>query len=467
MLKSKYAPYAHQLAALEKLKRGPCALFMDMGTGKSKTVLDFWVYLNQIKPTDLVIVYPSSIRTNWEGQLATHIDGVYNKVVWGNGKWHRRKEFDVNAPTAYLVNVEAFALPRDVMLAPLKAYGHRLVVVDESSTIKNPKAKRTKNILATFSGPHNIRTVMTGTEISNTILDLFTQFEFIKPGFFGDDKKNFNSRYWDFSNRYAVWKDSLANGRRYRKLIGFTRMNELMEKIAPHTYRVTRDECLDLPGFQDIEIIIEMSAEQKRTYKELKKQFFAVLESGDEVSVKTSIAQFSKLRQVSGPGMIIDDEYKPFLEDAKTFYLLQELEDTSEKVIIFCEYRHEVEAVAKALGPEAVRYMGGESQDVIKEFTENPEKRFFVGTSASGGMGLNLQCAALVYFFSVGPSYVLHEQAKARIYRAGQTRKCVYKYLLASPMDKHLLKLVREKKNLHDAIKEGPAAVRALLEGEE
>jgi SNF2 family DNA or RNA helicase len=399
------------------------------------------------------------IRDNWIKQIETHIDGGFNLMVWKNAEWRKKKWAGDSAPYIYLVNHEAFALPRENMVKVFKVQCPRLVAIDESISIKNHKAKRTKNIVKILGkAPH--RTIATGIDFTKDPLDLFTQLEFIAPGSTGE--KN----YYSFENRYTIKKAMLMGGRRFDQIIGFRNLDTLMQRIGPYVYRKTRDECLDLPGWQDELVDIEMTPEQKSVYKGLKRELLGVLESGAEISAVNAAAMFTKLRQASGCGVLDSEhELQEYKADPKADYLLSDLEDVTEQAIIFCEYRHEAEHLIKRFGGRAGLYMGGSGGHGLDAFLAG-DIQFLVATSSAGGVGLNLQCAALMYFYSVG-TFFMHEQARARIYRDGQTRKCVYKYLLASKMDRHMLQMVHDKKDLADALKAGPEAIRKLLEDKE
>lgn len=230
------------------------------------------------------------------------------------------------------VNTEAFQSMNENLKGILNMFlgmtgsGATLLAIDESSDIKSSKAKRSIN-LAKFGQRCHYRVIMTGTEITNSVLDLYQQFEFLRPGFWG-----FKSFYF-FRNYFAIIEERYrAGGKTYPEIMGYRKLDEIQAKIAPYTSRALKKDCLDLPEKIHAVMPVELSGESKRIYNELKSNLIAQLKSGEVLTVANKVALFTKFRQLTGgtlAGIGIIDEHPAKLEA-----LVGELSDSSEQAII-------------------------------------------------------------------------------------------------------------------------------------
>lgn len=458
--------YAHQSRAVNAalpalLDHGGYALFMEMGVGKSLTTITIFTILQELKKAlALIIIAPKAICSTWEEQLATHADIPYNFVQWdatsaSTKKWQRAfndmLEWQGRVPV-FAVNVEAFQTKNkmlDECIKKLEAFDP-LVIVDESSKIKSHDAARSKAIVA-LGRRVPYRMILTGTEITNSILDVYMQFEFLAPGFFGF--KNF----FLFRAYYAILEERYgAGGRTYKEVTGFRRIGELQDKIAPFTSRALKKDCLDLPPKIYQTMHVEMSGEQKRVYEELKSHLMSMV-NDELVTIQQKMTLFGKFRQIVGGTLLTENGVQVIdANPPKLQALADELEDTDEQSIIWCAFRHDVDQVCTKLGKIAptVPYFGdtsdGDREKGRKAFADG-HARYFVATEAAA-YGLNLQNCHLHYYYSRFLSPEANAQSEDRSHRIGQSAPCVYKSLVCKDtVDERIMEILGQKKDIRES----------------
>ena len=272
--KFKTKPYAHQLTALEKSwQREYYAYFMEMGTGKTKVLIDNMAMLyDKGKIDGALIIAPKGVIGTWYTQeLPTHlVDHIENVTVLWQANINKTQQkklatlFEVETALHILImNVEALSTTKGVKFAYKFISSHKtLMVVDESTTIKNPKAKRTMNIIK-LSKFTKYRRILTGSPVTKNPLDLYSQCEFLN-----EDHLDFTS-YYAFRNRYAEMKTLHIAGRSIQVVSHFKNLNELAEQLKTFSYRVLKEDCLDLPEKIYMKREIELSPEQKKVYKQI------------------------------------------------------------------------------------------------------------------------------------------------------------------------------------------------------
>ena len=236
----KTEPFDHQRTALKQgAKWGAYAYFMEMGTGKTKVAIDNANYLFSTDSiTHVMVVAPNSVYRNWIKEIDVHSHTDYtisvhkDKKTYGKGKiqW-------------FLINVEALSHKSgvDVISKLINRHGKKMLwILDESTTIKNKSAKRTRNICK-LGKQVAYKRILTGSPITKSPLDLYTQCEFLSPDLLG-----FTS-YFTFRARYAVMQQIEMGGKQMLFPKYYTNLDELGEKLKLFSYRVQKKDCLDLP----------------------------------------------------------------------------------------------------------------------------------------------------------------------------------------------------------------------------
>ena len=428
----KTQPYEHQRQALIKgAKEKNFAYFMEMGTGKTKVAIDNAAYLYQSKLIQLVIVIaPNSVYQNWIKEIETHSPVTdYNIYVH---KVDKKFQYFADKLNFYLINVEAFSHQSGVQtLMPilLNLGRYTMMILDESTTIKNREAKRTKAIckLGTMAG---YKRILTGSPITKSPLDLYTQCSFLSPSLLG-----FKS-FLSFRNRYCMMEPiPVGNDRVIMIPKYFINLSELEDKLKSFSYRVRKEDCLDLPEKIYQQRFVEFTTEQKRIYKQMREQAFTIIQD-KEVSFANKLTEILKLHQVcngflkTNEGAIVPMEDCPKLKE-----LTKVIEEGDGKFIIWANYIYNIEAICNLLKKlygekSVVSIYGAVSVDnrtiAVDKFQNDPDVKFFVGNPTTGGYGLTLTAASNVIYFSNSYNLEVRQQSEDRAHRIGQKKNVTY-----------------------------------------
>jgi len=458
--KFKTKPYAHQIKALEKSwNKEVYALFMEMGTGKSKVLIDNIAMLyNNGHINGALIIAPKGVYKTWfDNEIPNHMPDYIEKKVslWRtdpNAK-DLQPMFKPGADLHILImNVEAFSTKKGLQFAHKFLSCHdTLMGVDESTTIKNPTAKRTKNILSLRSLT-KYRRILTGSPVTKSPLDLFSQCNFLDPWLLDQ------SSYYSFRTRYAVCRKIQVHGRQVEIVVGYRNLGELSDKLKPFSYRVLKDDCLDLPKKTYMKRNIELTDEQKKVYKQMKKEALAVL-NGKMVTSATVITQLMRLHQITCGHFKADDGTIQEIKNNRIPQLMDILEEVEGKAVIWAHYRHDieklVEAISKKYGANSVvTYYGDTTTDeraiAIKKIQDKESPvRFIIGTPQTGGYGITLTGASTMIYYSNGYDLEKRQQSEARIDRIGQEKPMTYIDIMAEDtVDMKIVKSLRQKVNI-------------------
>ena len=460
--KFKTKPYRHQLDALEKSwNKETFAYFMEMGTGKTKVLIDNAAMLyDKGKVNGILIVVPKGVIGTWYNQelpthLAAHI--VSKTVLWqANINQKQQDKLDTLFESGHdlhilIMNVEAFSSEKGALFAAKFLNCHKtLMAIDESTTIKNPKAKRTKNIIK-LSKLSKYRRILTGSPVTKNPLDLYSQCEFLDPFLL-----NFAS-YYSFRNRYAEMKQVNVAGRTIQLVAGFKNLGELSDSVKNFSYRVLKEDCLDLPDKIYIKRQITLSPDQKKLYDQMRKEALAYL-NGKVVSTVNVLTQLMRLQQITCGHFAADDGSIQRIPNNRITELMDILEETEGKAIIWAHYQYDITSIIKEIvkkyGPgSVVDYYGltpqNERDPNRKKFQDNPKCRFLVGTPATGGYGLTLTAANTVIYYSNGYDLEKRLQSEDRAHRIGQKKAVTYVDINAQDtVDEKIVKSLRKKINI-------------------
>jgi len=460
--KFKTKPYAHQMTALEKSwNKENFAYFMEMGTGKTKVLIDNLAMLyDKGKVNGALIIAPKGVVGTWyNNELPTHLPNhIENEIVlWKSAITKKQQEklntlFQPGEDLHILImNVEAFSTTKGMDFANKFLSSHRsLMAIDESTTIKTPTAKRTKNILK-LAESAIYRRIMTGSPVTKNPLDLYTQCDFLSPWLL-----NFTS-YYAFRNRYAEMKTLHMHGRQVQVVNGFKNLGELSDKLKDFSYRVLKDDCLDLPDKIFIKRQIQLTPDQRRLYDQMKKEAIAILKGKQSTTVNT-LTQLMRLQQITCGHFTADDGATQPIPNNRITELMDVLEETEGKAIIWAHYQYDItaiiQAVSKKYGPGSiVDYYGltpqEERQPNIKRFQDDPKCRFIVGTPSTGGYGITLTAANTVIYYSNGYDLEKRLQSEDRAHRIGQKKSVTYVDLMADDtVDEKIVQALRKKINI-------------------
>ena len=460
--KFKTKPYAHQLTALEKSwNKETYAYFMEMGTGKTKVLIDNMSMLYDKGKIDgaLIIAPKGVIKTWYEQEIPTHLPNhIENVTVLWQPNITKQQETKLNNLFAlnmhlhiFVMNVEALSTDKGVQFAEKFLRSHRtLMAIDESTTIKTPTAKRTKNIIR-LGKASKYRRIMTGSPVTKNPLDLYTQCEFLDPYLL-----DFAS-YYAFRNRYAIMKTMHVRGRSIQTVHAFQNLAELSDKLKGFSYRVLKEDCLDLPPKNWTKRHITLSKEQQKVYDEMKKTALATL-NGKVTSTMTVITQLMRLQQITCGHFVADDGTTQEIKNNRITELMDVLDETEGKAIIWGHWQKDIQnmvsEIEKVHGPgSVVDYYGltpqEDRQDNIRKFQSDPKCRFMVGTPSTGGYGITLTAANTVIYYSNGYDLEKRLQSEDRAHRIGQKKNVTYIDIIAEKtVDEKIVKSLRNKINI-------------------
>ena len=465
--KFKTKPYAHQLTALEKSwDKTEYGYFMEMGTGKSKVLVDNMAMLyDKGKINGAVIVAPKGVYRNWFSQeipnhLASHIQP--KMVLWtALTSKTKDKEYQTLFETGHdlhilIINVEALSTKKGLDFAAKFMRCHKtMLAIDESTTIKNPSAKRTKSILS-LGKEATYRRILTGSPVTKSPLDLYTQCGFLNSYLLGYDS------FYAFRNRYANMIDRNFGGRRVQLIGSYKRLDELADKLKGFSYRVLKDDCLDLPDKVYIRREVDLTDEQNKAYSTMKSAALALLK-GKMATAPHVLTQMMRLHQITCGHLRNDDGTITEIKNNRLKELVNLLEEVEGKVIIWANYVYDIENIVKVISDEfgedsIVQYYGAipaeQRQENIKKFQDPDSKaRFFIGNPQTGGYGITLTCANTVVYYSNGYDLEKRLQSEDRAHRIGQTKSVTYvDFIAPKTVDEKIVKALRKKMNIANEI---------------
>ena len=434
MYQYKTNPYQHQRDALNKgaLSKN-YAYFMEMGTGKTKVIIDNATYLYQQKEIkEVIVIAPNSVYRNWVEEISDH--SPITPYIWC---WKVNKEKELiragksNKLIYILMNVEALSHKSGQLWLHqrLNLTGNvSMMVIDESTTIKSPTALRTKAICK-LSTAVKYRRILTGSPVTKSPLDLYTQCAFLSKALLGFES------YYTFRARYAVMQQIELGGRQILMPKYYTNLDELEMKLKTFSFRVTKDQCLDLPPKVYMQRDVHLTPEQKNIYETLKIKARAII-ADDTVSFANKLVEILRLHQICNGFLKTDKgEIHIFKNNPKLKELLRILEEVDGKCIIWATYVYNIESIKQTLGDlygkdSVVSIYGKDSVEnrklAVEDFQHNDRCRFLVGNPSTGGYGLTLTAARNVIYFSNSYNLEVRKQSEDRAHRIGQKNKVNY-----------------------------------------
>jgi len=462
----KTKPFVHQLQALGcSWDKTNFAYFMEMGTGKSKVLIDNIAMLYDAgKINAAVVIAPKGVYRNWErleipAHLPDHIKTRITTWVAPSSRTKQdKKDIDKLSETfdgldIFLMNVEALSSkPAAQFLERYLLSTNSLVAVDESTTIKTQSAGRTKNIVK-VGKLAKYRRILTGSPVTKNPMDLYSQCAFLD-----EDLLGFSS-YWAYKSRYAIEVKRHSSTHSFPHIVGFRNLDELSRKLAFFSFRVLKEDCLDLPSKVYSPRHVELTKEQQKAYNDL--ETFAITQlNNNTLSVTNTMTMLLRLHQITCGYLPTDNGQPPVpLKNNRMDELLNVLEETEGKVIIWANYRYSIFDIEKNLKKKfgedsVVTYFGDtkdqDRQEIVKSF-QDPKSpvRFFVANQQTGGYGLTLTAAHTVVYYSNNYDLEKRIQSEDRAHRIGQKNNVTYIDIICeNTVDDNIVGSLRNKIDL-------------------
>lgn len=456
----KTTPFEHQRRAFF-ISRSLAlyAYFMEMGTGKTKVMIDKAAFLWSTGLINAFLVHaPNGVHRQWiVEQCPTHMPDFvkWKGFVYDSNTFKQRKvqkewaEFlAFDGMKVLAMNIECMShksgvdVCTDFLLATKPFWA-----IDESTRIKTPGATRTKAVHR-LSKHAPYRAIASGAPVTKGVEDLYAQLKFLSPDILGF------SSFYTFRNRYCI-----MGGFEGKMIVGYRNVEELLKRLDGHSFRVTKADCLDLPEKVYTTREVPLTPEQKRLILQMKEEFLAQLDDGTVIDAPLAITRLMKMQQLTC-GHILDAEGNITRVPSNRISVLMEiLEEAQGSVIIWARFHEDIRMITEALtaaGKDYVEYHGkisSEGREAAKQAFMKGHVQYMVGNQGAGGIGLNMVVANTMVYYSNDFNADVRWQSEDRIHRIGQTKSCLYVDLVSpGTPDVKIVKALRHKKNVADSI---------------
>lgn len=460
-LSYKIPPWVHQLKAIDKAKDMPhFALFFEQGCGKTGALINLLRYKYGIHHGILktLILCPPIVVRNWVHEITLHSTIPDSKITALEGSQKLRLQtFKDSKNSIFITNYESLLM--EELYDSFKEFGFKVLVCDESHKLKNLKSKRTKRAIK-LSKETSYRYILSGTPIINSPEDIFSQYLFMDQGAtFGKSYPQFREEYFEDLNArmpthvyFPKWVPQEG---------AFARLND---KIQSSSFRTTKAECLDLPPLVRQKVFVELSAQQRRIYDTLEREFVAELSKGYVVA-DLEITKALRLQQIVTGYVTNDQKEEVTFQDNPRLTALQELLNTipqTSKIIIWSVFRQNVRQLSEFLRREKILFLEAHGaidtitkQENCKRFNTDDAVRVLLGHPRSAGIGINLTSASYSIFYSRSFSLEDDLQAESRNHRAGsEIHDKITRIDIVTPhtIDEVIVNALEKKLNISEAI---------------
>lgn len=423
------------------------ALYMEMGTGKTRTALEMiWRRLAAGRLDHVLWLCPCSVRENLREDIRKHSEGAFAKIaIYG------------------IESLSSSISLYDKLLKYVSA-GTTMLIVDESNLVKNHRAIRTRRI-TDLAKRCRYRLILNGTPVSRNEADLFAQWYLLDWRILG------YRSFWSFAANHLEYDPDIPG--KVRRTLN---TNYLVEKIAPYSYQVSRKECFDLPGKVYSQADTWLTEMQEDHYDEIIDSMIAEL---DEYRPETIYRMFAAAQAIIS-GLWVKDNgghftTRPMFNDPRDNPRINTMIDIvesldGEKTIIFCKYTHEIEALLQVL-PDSLPFYGKmnqkKRQQNLDSFKNDNRIHFLIANKTCAGYGLNLQFCHNVVYYSNDWDWATRIQSEDRVYRLGQDHKVnIIDICAMRTLDVKIMRCLARKEGLEEAIKrELNAANKTCVKG--
>lgn len=411
--------------------------------------------------TRVLVVAPTSVCSVWPHDLEAFAAFPFQASVLLGAKEKRLEALSkltdypetANRLLVAVINYEA--THRDGIFEALQDYAADLIICDESQRIKNPRAEQSKAVQK-LGDAARFRLILSGTPVQNSVVDLYSQYRFLDPAVFG-------TNFYTFRNRYCQ-----MGGYGGHEITGYQHMDELTRKEHSIALRVTKAECLDLPGQTFVRRYVQLEPAARRLYTQIARASCAELENGEHVTASIVLTKLLRLMQLTGGFVQADGGDRPRPTgsaklDALADILEDYVQDAGQKLVVFARFRPEIAAICQLLEQRGIRYgrIDGEVPmdqrgAIVETFQQDPGVKVFVAQIQTAGLGITLHAASAAVFYSLDFNYANYAQALARIHRIGQAQPVTYIHLLAEhTVDEQVLDALERKEDLARTIVDG------------
>lgn len=435
------------------------ALLMEQGLGKTKVIIDNAAYLYEQGELDalVIIAWPNGLHFNWtDWEIPEDLpDRIETDIFAWRPNFGKKRQLEMQTMIdakgkfkIFAFNVEAFSAEkaRGWLLKILKT-NRTMLVIDQSASIKNPAAKRTKFLTKTAAELAKYRRILDGSPVAENPAELFSQFYFLDWTIIGHDT------YTGFKNEFCMIG-------RFNEIAGFKNIDRLMERIQPYYFRALEEECLNLPKRIYSRFSFDLSKEENRIFQDIKNKKFAFF--GDEfIETPLPIVKATRLQQITCGWWPDPENFKSIEKQPSRIKALKDLISTLDgKCLIFARFKADIRLIKQELGDDAVTYYGETpraDREENKKAFQLGDKRFLIGNPSTAGIGHTFTAASHVIFYSNGHSLRLRIESEKRAHRKGQEKRLTIWDLIANDtLDKKILMSLKNKKDIAEVIMSDP-----------
>ena len=413
-----------------------------MGLGKSlQTIIFISKVLKEEPYAKILIVTPTSLVYNWDNEFRKFSDKIKRSIFTGLRK-ERHKQLKNYTGNVYITSYGLLREDLDIY----REMNFKVMVIDEAQTRDLVSAMLTKSVKSIKS---TVKVALTGTPIENSILELWSIFDYIMPGFLSSKNK--------FKEKYKMGEDFDEETN--------VMLNKLKNQVSPFILRRKKNEVLkDLPEKLENNIYINLSEEEKKIYASLvqdtKKQMEELVKTGFNKNKMQILTLLTRLRQVCIDPRIIFDGYKK--PSSKIIHLLEVIKESiknGHKILLFTSFKTALNIVKEELDKEQItNYVidgsvsSKKRQELVDKFNKDDTNIFLIMLK-SGGTGLNLTSADVVIHLDLWWNPQAENQATDRAHRIGQKNTVeVIKLIMTGTIEEKILNLQEKKKVLSDKI---------------
>ncbi len=434
------------------------ALLMEMGTGKTKVIIDTAAYLyGRGKIDTLIVVAPNGVHKQWiEEQVPDHLPdwcpykAFTYKSGMGKGKQKELQEVLNSENCLKIISMNIESISRDSgkkFLEKMVLVSNPLLAIDESSRIKNPGSNRTKAICK-IGKDVKYKRILTGTPVTKGLEDLFSQFKFLDEDILGF------SSFYTFRNHFCI-----MGGFEGRQILSYQNEEELLDRLDGWSFIATKKECLDLPEKIYLTRNVELTKDQSAIYSSLMEDLHAELKDGRFIDANLAIVRLLRTQQVLCGHIPNEEGDGHHIIPSNRVKVCSELVDEcSGKIIIFARFIYDVQQLKKELSKKHKVVVYSENKERAKEEFRYGDANIFLANPASAGIGLNLQVANTVIYYSNSFDAEHRWQSEDRMHRAGmKTLEPTYIDLISEgTVDSKIVSALKAKKNISDIVMESP-----------
>ena len=444
-----YKPHPYQAYATKRiLEQANVGLLLDMGLGKSVitlTAIDALIYDYLCVSRVLVIAPKKVAEATWQAEARKweHLHRLTIATALGTAQ---------ERAAAVEAGANVTIINRENVVWLVEEYGARwpfdMVVVDESSSFKNPAAKRFKALRRMLPRIHSI-VILTGTPAPNGLMDLWSQVYLLDRGErLGRFITHYRERYFD----HNPW--------RHEYVAKAGAFDAVQARIADICVSMKAEDWLQLPELIVDDVPVALQGAGLKAYREMERTMVAEV-GGEEISATTAAALTGKLLQLCGGAVYDENGNAHHVHDAKLEALSELIEQLhGEHALLFYGYRHELPGIEARL--TGIRWRRLDSAADAEAWNRG-EVDVLLAHPASCAYGLNLQDGGRhVIWYTLTWSLELYQQANARLYRQGQTKPVIiHRLLVQGGVDEDVAKALGDKDETQAALVE---ALKARIE---